>query len=77
MRTTRGTTNGVPTLQFSPTDDQLAATDGLREIVTWSIADAKSVLADPVAVACNLVHEGLTEIEWERQLRQFDYRATC
>ncbi len=77
LQTFRGPTGGATTLDFGPDGTSLVATDGLRGIVSWSTRDARTVVADPVGVACNLVRGGLTQAEWAEQLSGFDYRDLC
>jgi WD40 repeat protein len=77
LQTFQGPTGGVTTLDFAFSGTQLLATDGTQNVITWSTKGAKNIVASPVAVACRIVHQGLTAQEWAEHLPRYKYRQLC
>ena len=69
-------TDGGAGVRFRP-DGTLVVGRSRGGIALWDLAFADAARADPTAVACAIVREGLTRDEWQRYVPALEYRETC
>ncbi|WP_431934268.1 caspase, EACC1-associated type [Nonomuraea jabiensis] len=70
-----GDTDWVDAVAFRP-DGRIVITGGTSAVL-WDISHVRSVMTDPLVVACMVAGRALDQAEWARHVQNLPYEDTC